>query len=148
MITKKSYNINDIAWIAGINSKSNRLVSGRVIKIFTIEIDNYDPTIQYYVIEVPTSIEPLLEIRTWETMSQDKHGPVGCIRDVSEDPVVDKKCLKKLGMFYDDDEVDYEPSEEEILAAIEKSKAVTVHPPLHLKSTKLKRRFYNRKKKQ
>ncbi len=147
MMTKKEYNINDTVWIAGIDSRSNSLVPGRVVKIFNIDLGSYDPSTQYYVIEIPTHIEPLLEIRTWEMISQDKHGPVGAIREVSTKPVVDKKLLSKIGMFYDDGEVDYEPSEEEILAAIEKSKAVAEHQPLNLKPNKPKRKFYNRKKK-
>jgi len=147
MMTKKEYNIDDTVWIAGIGSSTNPLVPGRVIKIFNIEFGSYDPSTQYYVIEIPTHIEPLLEIRTWDMISQDRHGPVGAIREVSTRPIVDKKLLSKIGMFYDDGEVDYEPSEEEILAAIEKSKAVAEHQPLNLKPNKPKRKFYNRKKK-
>lgn len=147
MLTKKEYNIDDIVWIAGINSTNNCLVPGRIVKLFHIDIMNYDPSIQYYVIEIPSSIEPLLEVRTWETISQDKHGPVGAIREVTSNPFVDKRSLGKIGMFYDDGEVDYEPSEQEILAAIEKSKAVAEHQPLNLKPNKPKRKFYNRKKK-
>lgn len=148
MITKKEYDLNDTVWIAGIDSKHNNLVPGKVIKIFNIETHSYDPKIKYYVIEIPTHIEPLLEIRTWETISQDGHGPVGAIREISTRPVVDKKLLSKIGMFYDDGEVDYEPSDAEILAAIEKSKALNEHQPLNLKSPKPKRKFHYKKKKQ
>lgn len=147
MITKKEYSINDTVWIAGIGNRNNFLTPGRIIKIFNIDTDNYDPKIKYYVIEIPTHIDPLLEIRTWETISQDSHGPVGAIREISTNPIVDKKLLSKIGMQFDDDEVDYEPSDEEILAAIEKSKSVSEHQPLNLKPNKPKRKFYNRKKK-
>jgi hypothetical protein len=147
MMTKKEYSINDTVWIAGIDQKNNALVPGRIIKTFTINIDNYDPTMVYYVVEIPSSIEPILEIRTWETISQDRHGPIGGIRSVVDDPIVDKKYLSKVGMYFDDGEVDYEPSEEEILAAIEKSKSVAEHEPLQFKSAKPKRKYYHRKKK-
>lgn len=147
MITKKEYSINDTVWIAGICNRNNFLTPGRIVKIFNIDTDNYDPGIKYYVIAIPTHIEPLLEIRTWETISQDSHGPVGAIREISTNPIVDKKLLSKIGMQFDDGEVDYEPSDEEILAAIEKSKSVSEHQPLNLKPNKPKRKFYNRKKK-
>lgn len=147
METKKEYSLNDTVWIAGIDSRNNVLVPGRVIKIFNIDSYNYDPTIKYYVIEIPTHIEPLLEIRTWDTISQDQHGPVGAIRIVSTNAVVEKKVLSKIGMYFDDGEVDYEPSDEEILAAIEKSKTLAEHQPLNFKPNKPKRKYYNRKKK-
>lgn len=149
MIAKKEYSINDTVYIAGIDSKNNTLVPGRVIKIFNIEIDNYNKDTQYYLIEVPTSIEPLLEVRTWETISQDKHGPVGAIREASQFPIPDRKYLSKIGLSFDDGDVDYEPTEDEILAAIEKSKSVAEHQPLQFKNTtKPKRRYHSRKKKQ
>lgn len=147
MKTKKEYSLNETVWIAGIDIKNNNLVPGRVIKIFNIDAPNYDQSIKYYIIEIPTCIEPILEIRTWEMMSQDNHGPVGAIREAVNNPIVDKKYFSKIGMYFDDGEVDYEPSEEEILAAIEKSKAVAEHQPLNLKASKPKRKFYNRKKK-
>lgn len=148
MITKKEYVVNDTVWIAGIDMKTNILVPGRIIKIFNIDLESYNPNTAYYVIEIPNSIDPLLEIRTWETISQDKHGPVGAVREAASSPIVEKKVLSKVGMYFDDNNVDYEPSEEEILAAIEKSKLVAEHQPLHLKPNKPKRRFSNRKKKQ
>ena len=148
MITKKEYSINDTVWIAGIDSKNNALVPGRIIKAFTIDTNNYDASIVYYVVEIPSSIEPILEIRTWETISQDRHGPIGGIRSVVNDPIVAKKYLSKVGVYFDDGEVDYEPSEQEILAAIEKSKSVAEHEPLQFKSAKPKRKYYHRKKKQ
>ena len=147
MITKTQYNIDDTVWIAGIDSKNNALIPGRIIKTFNIDFNNYDPSIVYYVVEVPSSIEPILEIRTWDTISQDCHGPVGGIRSVVNNPIVDKKYLSKVGMYFDDGEVDYEPSEQEILAAIEKSKSVAEHEPLQFKSIKPKRKYYHRKKK-
>jgi len=147
MKTKKEYSLNETVWIAGIDIKNNNLVPGRVIKIFNIDAPNYDQSIKYYIIEIPTCIEPILEIRTWEMMSQDNHGPVGAIREAVNNPIVDKKYFSKIGMYFDDGEIDYEPSEEEILAAIEKSKAVAEHQPLNLKPNKPKRKFYNRKKK-
>jgi hypothetical protein len=149
MNTKKEYSINDTVWIAGIDTgNANPLVPGRVIKIFNLDFENYDPERQYYVIEIPSSIEPLLEVRTWETISQDRHGPVGGVRNATNYPIQDRKFLSKLGMYFDDGETDYEPSEQEILAAIEKSKSVSEHQPLIYKQgVKPKRRYHNNRKK-
>lgn len=144
MKTKKEYNINDAVWIAGI-SKPNKLIEGRIVKVFHITYSTYDPTVKYYVIEIPTSIDPLLEVRTWETISQDNLGPVGGIRDIMQNHA-DSKNVTRMGFIIEDD-LEYEPSEDEILAAIEKSKSIAEHQPLIMKEHKPKRKFYNRKKK-
>jgi len=146
MITKKEYSINDTVWIAGIDQKNNALVPGRIIKAFNIDTNNYDASIVYYVVEIPSSIEPILEIRTWETISQDEIGPIGMLRDIKDALGPTNKFIKKIGYDSNDVEED-EPSQEQILAAIEKSRKVATHDPLILKTNKPRRRRFSNKKK-
>lgn len=152
MKIKKHYKLGDTVWIYGISRSENELRSGTVIKSFHIDRPGYEG-LEHYIIEVQTDIEPILEIRTWKSISQDNTGPVGSIREALTDPESAKKYLIKLGIiladgtpnpiYYEDD-----PSPEEIHAALEKSQANTVHQPLVLKETKPKRkpRFHNNKK--
>jgi len=97
MNIKKTYQIGDTVWVYGIDSNSNKSREGTVIKFFNI--DRFDPV--YYVISIPCEIEPLLEIRTWETISQDSKGPVGAIRDAFNDAAVSKKVLARGGLMID-----------------------------------------------
>ena len=152
MKIKKHYKLGDTVWIYGISRKENELRSGIVIKTFHIDRPGYEDT-EHYVIEVQTDIEPILEIRTWKSISQDDVGPVGSIREALTDPESAKKYLSKIGviladgtpnpLYYDDD-----PSPEEIHAALEKSQSTSVHQPLILKENKIKRkpRFQHNKK--
>jgi hypothetical protein len=148
MTIKKTYAVSDTVWIYGISRTNNKLTEGKVVHSFTLDGQN---SIQY-VIAVPNQIEPLLEIRTWETISQDPQGPIGNFRELvglTEFDAVDKK-LSQGGLTLSEDtivEAD-EPTPEEIHAAIERSQQAAVHAPLVLKETKPKRRFNPRKKKQ
>lgn len=141
MTIKKTYSVGDTVWIYGIE-RSNKLSKGRVVKVF--EINGYDGI--HYVIAIPTHIEDLLEIRTWETMSQDEHGPIGMYREVMDTFESTNRLLRKTGYGlpeHDDDEV----SQEQILAAIEKSGQLAKHDPLVLKENKPRRRRFAKKKK-
>lgn len=147
MTIKKHYEINDPVWIHGI-TLDNKLVQGTVIKKFGIDYGNYDPSTTYYVVEIPTHIEPLLEIRIWENMSQDEHGPIGMYRSLKNKPVIDK-FLKKNGYTSYDLRVsvdELEPTEDQIMAALEKSRRVNEHEPLVLKPAGQKRRRFRKKK--
>lgn len=138
---KKTYNVGDSVWIYGIN-KPNTPVKGHVVKSF--DIKGYEGT--HYVIAVPTHIEDLLEIRTWENISQDEHGPVGMYREVMDTFRTTNRLVSKTGYEYTDTDED-EPSQEQILAAIEKSRKVATHDPLVLKENKPRRRRFAKKKK-
>lgn len=144
MTTKKEYAVGDPVWIYGIGVKNN-LTKGKVIKLVDLSDAGYNPG-KHYIIEVPTYIDPLLEIRTWETMSQDDRGPIGAMRDVGE-LVSTIKMVKQTGFTYDEDYEEDGPSSEEIRAALEKSQLGTTHQPLILKENKPRRRQFNRKKK-
>jgi hypothetical protein len=150
---KKTYEIADTVWIYGVARQSNRLSKGKIIHKFTLE----SHTEVQYVVSVPTSIEPLLEIREWSTISQDSTGPVGALREMISEQEMDasNKKMAQAGFEYD---VSYEtpevqpeenePTPDEIHAALERGQKSTEHAPLVLKEARPKRKFYPRKKKQ
>jgi len=153
MKVKKFYNLGESVWVHGIEFTNNHLTEGTVIKHFRIDYDGYDDEVIYFVVAIPSSIEPLLEIRTWETMSQDQTGPVGGLRSRGTDIAVDKKVLSKAGLTLNHNtqqefefEEEIEPTPEQIHAAMERSKQTAVLPPLIIKEHKPnKPRRYNRK---
>jgi hypothetical protein len=156
MTVKKKYNVGDTVWIYGIQRDNVKSTQGTVVKAFTIE--GYNET--HYVVAIPTEIESLLEIRTWQTISQSKDGHVGSLREAFSDPDAAHKMLARTGMavmsddeesavngksLFDDDFDDISP--DAIHAALEKSQQDSSHSPLNLKSDKPKRRNFARKKK-
>jgi hypothetical protein len=144
MTIKKIYNIGDPAWIHGVDGTRNYLVKGQVVHVF--EINGYHGV--HYVVAVPTGIEDLLEIRTWETISQDEDGPIGAMRDIGKDYAAMKKVLKRAGLEMTDiTDTDIEPTPEQIHAAIEISQEKNKHKPLILKPNAPKRRRFNKRKK-
>ena len=145
MTVKKEYIAGDTVWIYGISSKNAKPTKGKVIKVLDLSDVGYSDG-PHYLVEIPTHIDPLLEIRTWETISQDEKGPVGSLRGIGE-LVPTIKRAKTVGFIFDD-EYDDDPTPDEIHAAIEKSQQATTHQPLILKENKPRRRNFSRKKKQ
>ena len=154
MTVKKKYNVGDTVWIYGVSRTNVKSTQGTVVKAFTIE--GYNEV--HYVVEIPTEIEPLLEIRTWQTISQTADGHVGSLREAFSDPDAAHKMLARTGMAVisdnetseDDSSGSFEEddiSPEAIHAALEKSQKDASHSPLNLKSEKPKRRNFARKKK-
>jgi hypothetical protein len=143
MTIKKEYAVGDDVWIYGIGTK-NKLTKGKVIKIVDLSPEGWSTGL-HYIIEIPTHIDPLLELRTWETMSQDDRGPTGCFRGIGE-MVATIKRVKTTGFAYDEDYDEDEISPEQIHAALEKSRQGTSHQPLIIKENKPRRRPYRRKK--
>jgi hypothetical protein len=150
-------------WIYGISKNNTKSTQATVIKTFTIDYGNYNSE-PHYLVEVPTEIEPLLEVRTWHTISQTKDGHVGSIREAVSDPDAARKFLSTIGMSFTSEDDDYSnnghdgmgsfaedyedgPSPEQIHAALEKSRKDTEHGHLVTKDSKPKRRNYHRKKK-
>lgn len=143
MTVKKEYAVGDTVWVYGVNIK-NTPTKGRIVHRF--EIPDYHGT--QYIIAIPTEIEDLLEVRTWENISQDERGPVGALRSLGEGFYSTKKFVSKVGFTINDGTEDLDdPTDEEIHAALEKARKAVIHEPLHIKESKPKRRFYNRKKK-
>lgn len=146
MTVKKEYNIGDTVWIYGI-TPANKITQGTVIASIDLKDQGFGSEL-HYIIEIPTHIEPLLEIRTWQTISQDKHGPIGSFREIGK-MFAENKKIRQVGYVYSDDSY-YEsddPSPDQIHAALEKSKDGLTHKPLHIKESTPKRRYYPRKKK-
>lgn len=146
MTVKKEYNIGDPVWVYGISPRNTKPVKGKVIKIVDLKDAGYLDG-PHYVIEIPTHIDPLLEIRTWENMSQDSRGPVGALREVGELAATIKRA-GSVGFGFDDEYEDGDPTPDEIHAAIEKAQQATAHQPLIIKEQKPKRRNFSRKRKQ
>lgn len=145
MTVKKVYNIGDDVWIYGI-TVSNKITKGQVIATADLSTQGFD-TLQY-IISIPTHIEPLLEIRSWHTMSQDEKGPIGSFREIGGPLDGDNKKMKQAGYLYSDDNYDNnDPTPDEIMAALEKSTTGLVHRPLNIKDPKPERKYFPRKKK-
>ena len=159
MTVKKKYNVGDVVWIYGVSRANDKSTQGTVVKSFSIE--GYND--MHYVVSIPTEIEPLLEIRTWQTISQTKDGHVGSLRDAFTNPDAAHRMLARTGVaFVSDAGEDYDGdghdgmgsfanedddiSAEAIHAALEKSKQDVSHSPLNLKDTKPKRRYFKKKK--
>jgi hypothetical protein len=94
MDIRKQYEINDDVWIHLGNGKLHK---GKVVEYFDLGHVGRSRDIEYYVIEIDNEIEPLLEVRTWEQISQDAKGPIGAYRNLKDDYVTFKK-LGKLGI--------------------------------------------------
>jgi hypothetical protein len=162
MTLKKRYNVGDVVWIYGVHRANDKSTQGTVIKSFNIE--GYND--MHYVVSIPTEIEPLLEIRTWQTISQTKDGHVGSLRDAFTNPDAAHRMLARAGLasFTSDADEDYDGdghdsmgsiaedyddniSADTIHAALEKSQKDTKHGPLVLKEANSKRRNHPPRKK-
>lgn len=156
MTVKKKYNVGDVVWIYGVRRANDSSTQGTVVKSFNIE--GYND--MHYVVSIPTEIEPLLEIRTWQTISQTKDGHVGSLREAFENPDAAHRMLARTGMavisvddelirdehdgvgsFSEEDNI----SSDAIHAALEKSQKDSSYIPLNLKETP-KRRYFKKKK--
>jgi len=129
MKIKKQYEMNETAWI---HIGDGKLHKGKVIDIFDLEHAGYSKDIEFYIVELPSSIEPLLEVRTWSNMSQDAMGPIGAYREIKQG-FSTKKYLGKMGLELPYDQTapvlegqqeDFDvldPTPEQVNAAIERA---------------------------
>lgn len=154
MTTKKSYYVGDTVWIYGINRSNVKPAKGKIIKTIDLTDSGYTNG-PHYVVEIPSHIESLLEIRTWENISQDEIGPVGSLREMGNIEST-LKFVSTVGFAFDDSPtLDTDPFIDEddeidpdvIHAAIEKSQKAATHTPLNLKTEKPKRRYFKKKPK-
>jgi len=145
-MVKTRYDIGDTVWIYGISVSNEKPSQGQIIHRFNINFDGFDPSTVHYVIAVDSHIEPLIEVRTWETISQDAEGPVGGFRSLTSKSA-EHKILARTGINLDKsvDSVeefeghlleDRDPSPDEIYAAMERSQQTAVLPPLVFKEFK------------
>ena len=150
MTVKKQYAVGDAVWIYGITRSNTKPVQGKVIKVVDLGEAGYSVG-DHYIIEVPTHIEPILEIRTWHNISQDEKGPVGSLRNLGnfESTI---KFAGTVGFAFDDSPAAETAEDEDgidaeqIHAALQKSQMDMEHAPLNLKSEKPKRRYFKKKK--
>lgn len=93
---KQTYKIGDKAWIYGIAAGPgyNRLTQGKIVH--EMEIAGYADT--HYVIAISNGIQDLLEVRTWEEISQDEKGPIGSFRMLLMNQPATQKKLLRTGM--------------------------------------------------
>lgn len=151
MTTKKKYKVGDTVWIYGVNRSNVKPTQGKVIKVVDLSDAGYAIG-DHYIIEVPTHIEPLLEVRTWHNISQDEQGPVGSFREIGKmESTI--KFVSTVGFVFDDKppadtylETDDEIDPNIIHAALEKSQKDVAHTPLNLKPEKPAKRRHFRKK--
>lgn len=133
MKIKKQYELKDTVWV---HIGSNKLTKGKIVDYFDLEHAGYSKDTEFYVVEIQTGIDPILEIRTWEQISQDANGPIGAYRELKELDFATKKFLGKVGIelpvvteeeknefppVMDLDKDPYDPTPEEINAAIERA---------------------------
>jgi hypothetical protein len=145
---KRNYKAGDIVWIYGVSSNKNKLTKGKIIEKINLESAGYSKNQFFYIVSIDTAIDPLLEIRTWETISQDDRGPVGALREVHDQIDIDNtsRMLSEFGYSYQSEDQE-DPSPDEIHAAIIKSQQQSTHSPLILKEPRPVRRRYFKKKK-
>lgn len=151
MTVKKKYKVGDTVWVYGIGRSNVKPTQGKIIKVLDLSNAGYSVG-DHYVIEIPTHIEPLLEIRTWHNISQDEKGPIGSFREMGnvESTI---KFASTIGFAFDDSpglDPDYDDdiSPAQIHAALDKSLKDTEHAPLNLKSEKPRRRNFRKKPKE
>lgn len=78
---KTSYDKGDDVWIH-LGEAPGKLSKGKVLEV--IDLSEHGYTFPNYLIEIPTSIDPLLEVRDAMTMSEDAKGPIGLFRKMRE----------------------------------------------------------------
>jgi len=140
---KTEYNIKDTVWIH-IGERS--LVQGRVVEIIDLAHleEGHDPERELYIIELKTGIDDIYEVRSFEQISPDDRGPIGLFR--KEDLKETNRALKKVGMPLPQGVMDYEPTADEIHAALQRSQDAVKHTPLNPgRKTAPKKRFYKKK---
>lgn len=78
----KEYAVGETVYIAGIE-KYGELSEGRVVHKFALHDEGYRDNV-FYVVEVPTAADPLLEIRTWDAIADSPDGELHCWMKTTE----------------------------------------------------------------
>jgi hypothetical protein len=139
---KKEYNIKDTVWI---HIGERTLTQGRIVDIFDLthlEEGPYED--ELYVVEIPTGIDNTYEVRTYEQLSPDATGPIALFRGGEHKEA--NRLMKKVGMPLPEGAMEYEPTPDEIHAALQRSQDSIKHDPLPTgKRAPAKKRFYKKK---
>ena len=140
---KTEYNLKDTVWIH-IGEKS--LVQGRIVEIIDLEHleEGHDPERELYVVELKTGIDDVYEVRSYEEISPDEKGPINLFR--KEGVKEGNRKLKKIGMPLPEGVMDYEPTADEIHAALQRSQEASKHAPLNAgRKPAPKKRYFKKK---
>ena len=140
---KKEYNIKDTVWI---HIGERTLTQGRIVDIFDLEHleEGHSPENELYVVEVKTGIDDSYEVRSYEQLSPDANGPIGLFRGGEHKEA--NRLMKKIGMPLPEGAMEYEPTPDEIHAALQRSQDAIKHDPLPAgKRAPTKKRFYKKK---
>lgn len=161
---KKEYNIKDRVWI---HIGERNLTEGRVVEVIDLEHLNegHGKDSELYIIEIPTEIEPIYEVRCFDAISPDAAGPIQAYRKLNA--IKTNKYLGKVGIklpvtlpdpladlakeINDDMNRDDEPTPEQIHAAMERAEKAHVDTfravPAQVKKSRSNRRPYSKRKK-
>ena len=161
---KKEFNIKDKVWI---HIGEPKLAEGRVVEIITLDHlnENYPAGKELYVIEIQTGIEPIYEVREFETISPDAKGPIMCYRQMDMMKHAGR-YLRKVGIKLPhstntDNPIDFpdtdmypdegdEPTQEQIHAALARAEqghtTIFKPEPAAQKKPRKRRTFVKRKK--
>lgn len=140
---KKEYNIKDTVWI---HIGERTLTQGRIVDIFDLEHleEGQSPDNELYIVELTTGIENVYEVRTYEQISPDATGPIALFRGGEHKET--NRAMKKIGMPLPEGAMEYEPTPDEIHAALQRSQDSIKHDPLPTgKRAPAKKRFYKKK---
>lgn len=140
---KKEYNLKDTVWI---HIGERTLTEGRIVDIFDLEHldEGHSKDDELYIIEITSGIENVYEVRKYEQISPDATGPIGLFR--SGEHKETNRAMKKIGMPLPEGAMEYEPTPDEIHAALQRSQDSLKHEPLATgKRAPAKKRFYKKK---
>lgn len=155
---KKEFNIKDKVWI---HIGEPKLAEGRIVEIITLDHlnENYPAGKELYVIEILTGIDPIYEVREFETISPDAKGPIMCYRQMDMMKHAGR-YLRKVGIklpetaepainldVYPDEGDD--PTPDQIHAALARAEQgpTTIFKPEPQKKAPRKRRTFVKRKK-
>jgi hypothetical protein len=162
---KKEFKIKERVWI---HIGDRKLTEGRVVEIIDLDHLNegYGKDNELYIVEIPTEIEPIYEVRSFGQISPDSKGPIHAYRNLNV--IKAQKYLGKVGFTLPVDmpnplaelaeEINQdlnsdmdEPTPEQIHAAMERAERVNVdtfRPPApQVKKSRQPRRPYSKRKK-
>ena len=161
---KEEYKIKQPVWI---HMGESKLVKGRVVEVIDLVHlkEGYNENNELYIIEIPSSIEPIYEVRTWEQISPTANGPINLFTQVKGELQSANRMLKKIGIVLPDGTVNNEvyndefagdghdgmvsieePTPEQIHAAMERAEQANRDGFTIETVSKTKPRYDNRKK--
>jgi len=124
---KKEYAIKDTVWI---HNGERALVQGRVVEVIDLSHlgEGHSADQELYIIEIPTGIDDIYEVRPYDLISPDAKGPIALFRDTETRRA--NRLFRKMGMDA--------PIGEEVTALIADTPATESKP---------RRKYYRKPKK-